>query len=515
MTVAIGVPQGERAAAVERRATRMPQLVREDSAHYCADGRNCSVPGNTVYATGSGVGRLLLRSAADPGPTRRMRVAERSVPKRTDFVVAADGSSTNSARGNARKSPRGIPEKTLQDAWRRSAGRDISLKASDGRWYRVVYAGRRGGSYGPDFVDAVLMRDDGARITGDVEIHVRRNGWRAHGHDKDPRYNGVTFHAFLENAGETATVSSDSREVRELRLGPLLGGNPLRQGCSKPTPSPDLPVVEPLPLPLDLTTAGEERFAARVSGAELSMSHEGVDQTLYAAVMECMGFPRNKRQFRELARRLPWDTLTSWSPAGDFSRIEDLLLWAGGFADKPAGAGRLNGTAPTWTRPAGRPDNAPERRIRGAARLAARWCEGGGPARAVTAVVVGSKTPREVIRAFEAPGEGGRRSLIGSGRAAEIAVNAVLPGLCAMARLRGDRALESVAVDLYRRFPALPENSITREAKLIFALGPDKLESVYGAREQQGLIYLYRSMTTPKDMTRQLPLGAARLQPNR
>ena len=130
----------------------------------------------------------------------------------------------------------------------------------------------------------------------------------------------------------------------------------------------------------------------------------------------------------------------------------------------------------------------------------------------MTAVVVGSKTPREVIRAFEAPGEGGRRSLIGSGRAAEIAVNAVLPGLCAMARLLGDRALESVAVDLYRRFPALPENSITREAKLIFALGPDKLESVYGAREQQGLIYLYRSMTTPKDMTRQLPLGAARLR---
>ena len=223
MTVAIGRPQGERAEPGERRATRMSQLVREDSAHYCVDGRNCRVTGNTVYATGLGVGRLLLRSAADPGPTRRVRVAERSVRKRTAFVVAADSGRTRPAHVIPRKSPRGTPEKTLQDAWRRSAARDISLKASDGRWYQVVYSGRRGGSYGPDFVDAVLMRDDGARVTGDVEIHVRRNGWRAHGHDKDPRYNGVTFHAFLENAGEAGTVSSANRDVRELRLGPLLG----------------------------------------------------------------------------------------------------------------------------------------------------------------------------------------------------------------------------------------------------------------------------------------------------
>ena len=91
-------------------------------------------------------------------------------------------------------------------------------------------------------------------------------------------------------------------------------------------------------------------------------------------------------------------------------------------------------------------------------------------------------------------------------------VNAVLPGLCAAARLQGDSTLESVVVDLYRSFPALPENSITREAKLMFALGPAKRASAYGAREQQGLIYLYRSLTTPIDMTRQLPLGAARLR---
>ena len=130
----------------------------------------------------------------------------------------------------------------------------------------------------------------------------------------------------------------------------------------------------------------------------------------------------------------------------------------------------------------------------------------------MTELLLGSETPRDVIRAFEAPGEDGKRSLIGRGRAAEIVVNAVLPGLCALARLTGDRALESAALDLYRKFPALPENSITREARLMFAPESRDRAVRYGAREQQGLIYLYRSLTTSIDMTRQLPLGAARLQ---
>ena len=494
MTPAIATLRGERAATGGPEAIVRARLVREEPGRYYVAGRDRRVAVNHVSAAAFDE---FPRCDAGTIRPRRLQLAERP------------------GREIRRKSPRGTPERTLQDAWRRSAARDTSLKASDGRWYQVVYSGRRGGSFGPDFVDAVLVRDDGARVTGDVEIHVRRNGWRAHGHDKDPRYNGVTFHAFLENTVGTGAVSADRREVRELRLAPLLGNKPRIKSRLESAAGPDVPVVEPLPLPLDLATAGEERFAARASGAELSMRHEGVDQALYLAVMECMGFPRNKRQFRELARRLPWAELISWSATGDVSGIEDLLLWAGGFGGKPEAAGRLNGKTPVWTRPAGRPDNAPERRIRGAARLAARWADKGGPARAMTAIVIGSKTPRDVIRAFEAPGEDGKRSLIGRGRAAEIAINAVLPGLCAAARLHDDSKLESVVFDLYRRFPALPENSITREAKLMFALGPDKRKSTYGAREQQGLIYLYRSLTTPIDMTRQLPLGAARLRSDR
>ena len=55
----------------------------------------------------------------------------------------------------------------------------------------MLPGGRPGGSLGPDFTDAVVERDDGVVFCGDIEIHVRESDWRAHGHHKDPRYNGV------------------------------------------------------------------------------------------------------------------------------------------------------------------------------------------------------------------------------------------------------------------------------------------------------------------------------------
>ncbi len=418
-----------------------------------------------------------------------------------------------------RQARKTVLEKTLQDAWRRSAGSGVYLRASDGRRYRVIYAGRSGGSFGPDFLDAALLRDDGRRVHGDVEIHVRRGDWRGHGHDRDPRYNGVTFHAFLEGGGGAGTTTRDRRSVRELHIGALLSrpsrGGRGRAGSSSECAGPEREAEAErgrdgalVPLPLDLSTAGEERFAARVSGARLSMQRWGVDQALYSLVMECLGYPRNKRQFRQLAERMPWEVLAGCG--GGAAGLEALLLWSGGFGAKPAGAPCLSGSRPSWTRGAGRPDNAPERRLRGAARLAARWMARGGPARALAEEVMGAESARGLVRGLEVPGVGGGRALIGGARAAEIAVNAALPGVCAASRLYGRGELESRAAGLYRVFPALPENAVTREARALFSGVPSGRGPGFGAREQQGLIYLYRALTLPMDMTRQLPLGAGR-----
>jgi Protein of unknown function (DUF2851) len=101
--------------------------------------------------------------------------------------------------------PEKLSEALLQAAWRRAGGRRLRVAARDGRSYRVLYPGRPGGGRGPDFLDAVLERDDGAVLTGDIEVHVRPSGWVEHGHGKDARYNGVVFHVAATGAGPGAT----------------------------------------------------------------------------------------------------------------------------------------------------------------------------------------------------------------------------------------------------------------------------------------------------------------------
>ncbi len=451
--------------------------------------------------------RPYLACGARTPRARRMIVRERRDGSR---YRAAQSRATGRKRAGRSGAGR-TPELTLQDAWRRSAGRGHRFKASDGRSYRVLYAGRRGGSYGPDFKDAVLLRDDGRRVSGDVEIHVRRVDWRTHGHDRDPRYNGVTFHAFIEGEVGAGTATPARRDVREIHVGALLAKpSGKREGEAGLPDAEPPPVSAPLPLPLDLATAGEERFAAKVSGAELSVRRSGADQAAYSAVLECLGYHRNKRQFRQFAERLPWAVVAAHleGDAPDVERIEALMLWAGGFGRKPAWARPLRGATPAWTLPAGRPDNAPKRRLLGAARLAARWAACGGPARALAACVVQAAGPKDVIRRLEVPGEDGGRALVGRSRAAEIAVNAVLPAVSAASCLPGGPGVSSKAAQLYRQFPPLPENAITREARRIFSKAPSRGCPGYGAREQQGLIYLYRALTLPIDMTKQLPLRA-------
>ena len=88
-----------------------------------------------------------------------------------------------------------VPETVLHEAWRRADRRRAPVSTVDGKRYRVLYSGMPGGSYGPDFRDAVLERDDGSEVVGDVEVHREPADWFAHGHDSDPKYGRVLFHA--------------------------------------------------------------------------------------------------------------------------------------------------------------------------------------------------------------------------------------------------------------------------------------------------------------------------------
>ena len=406
-----------------------------------------------------------------------------------------------------------IPESLLARLWRERAARQGALRAGNGRRFRVIYPGRPGTTAGPDFRDAVLEEEGVGLIRGDVEVHVRQRDWQAHGHGTDPRYNGVVLHVVARVDEEYSTLHSGSR-VPVLSLEPLLNGQTsfgagidpwilLRaHGYARPCSAAELGIL--------LDTAGDRRFMGNSDAFLALLGREDPQQVLYAALMEAMGYSQNRRPFLELADRVPYRRLESVArkapPEERLHAIQQVLLGAAGFRPPSRGARAIgNGR---WYTFRVRPQNHPQRRIEGFAHLLDQvlpqsapcdpgpvqspspppsptdghrclppWAmtglsEGmaylvrssrdaggrGGPWRDLELALTGSGQPPSGTC-----GADRRRTVIGRGRARDMAVNCVLPYVHALGRRTGDSQLSQSSLELYRRFPRLQENEVTRE----------------------------------------------------
>ncbi len=99
-----------------------------------------------------------------------------------------------------------IPESLVTRLWMERASREKSLRAGDGRRFKVRYPGRVGTTAGPDFRGVVLDEEGVGLVRGDVEVHVSQGEWEAHGHGKDPRCNGVVSWTQNRPYGNSAAV---------------------------------------------------------------------------------------------------------------------------------------------------------------------------------------------------------------------------------------------------------------------------------------------------------------------
>lgn len=428
-----------------------------------------------------------------------------SFPRRCALAEARDASGLPAATNRVAKKPR-IPEFVLHAAWRRARW----ARTRKGQIYRILYPGRPGGGAGPDFKDAVLVSPQGLPIRGDVEIHVRPAEWFGHGHDADEKYNGVAFHVSPDHDGSRPATTRSGILIPLLLLPAARGKGDARrraaypergvQGADQLCKLPRGADLGSVPQ-ISLAEAGELRFLARSAGFALELRTSAAEEVVWRAVLECLGYAQNRRGFRVLGVGLPWKELRRCLlPGIGEEAAAELLLWAAGFEPFPPKlqAGRpprLHGRRPRWRLPGGRPDNHPARRIRGAAALAIRFVEGGGPAATLARWASTSKKPSEFLARLRVPSAPpDRRALIGPGRAAEISINAVLPAMHALASRDERWHLAEASLGMYRKHPKLPENGITREMRRVMAsLG--RSDPVAGAREQQGLIYLYRVMT--------------------
>jgi hypothetical protein len=231
------------------------------------------------------------------------------------------------------------------------------------------------------------------------------------------------------------------------------------------------------------------------------------EQTLYEGICEALGYRHNQQPFLRLAQRSPCRALVQ--AAGPLPQdrragaLEAWLLQLSGLAESPAiklpraGFG-LPLARREWHCFRVRPANHPWRRVAGAAALLARFleaglvaglqqaAESGIPSRLTAALVVGKS-------------DAGGRSLIGPGRARDLAVNVVLPFLHALethalatAQGEGDPEadLDQRYSQCYRRFGLLQDNELLREMRdrLIDPTWEGVIDS---ARRQQGLLHLH------------------------
>lgn len=410
-------------------------------------------------------------------------------------------------------------ESLLAQVWKGQWVQRGALTTGDGRTVIVRSPGIENRDRGPDFLGANIVIADEV-LTGDIELHVRSSDWRAHGHHQDPRFNGVILQVVLWDDAKGQARLENGRSIPSLPLSDYLNGSldelSLRAEARPAALAPCRDVGDRMGADWTgelLDRYGQERFYVKSASFEVGMLLEEPEQVLYAGIMGALGYTKNKKPFQELAGRVPLRVLQSIAhelQAEDRSiGLQALLLGAAGIlpsqCERRSGLGdpemverleemwRTVGTGPgmsysDWHFFRMHPNNFPSRRLLGAGHLIDRYL-GVGLLAGVLELVNGANPGKGAVsieQGLVVP------ELIGPGRAREITVNVVLPFCLARAETECDPEAAERVLAVYRSYPRLEENRITRYLTAIF-WGKARPRVAASAQRQQGLIHLYKA----------------------
>ncbi len=438
--------------------------------------------------------------------------------------------------------PDKLSERQLTKVWQQQLMNRAGLVTEDGEPIEIIYPGRLNDEQGADFRDAVIATSRGL-IKGDVEIHVKSSGWREHQHHRHSVYNRVILHVVMWHNDKTTTKLQNGREVPILALHKYVK-TPISYRlnlASFPT-TLNMPCLKAARLTNTGTIAefldrvGEVRFLAKAARFQGDLAQMGAGQSLYQGIMGALGYSKNKLPMLELARRLPLQVLESMTQ-GRILDEECLVLWQalllGTAGLLPLLQDRYLGdrlddrwldelekiwasfhstktmSSDCWRIFKVRPNNSPVRRLLGMSYLLLRFRGKGlfgGLVSLVKEVPVGQgyhALERGLlvtsdgcwVRHFDF-GSGSRGSsptLLGSGRAADITVNILLPFTLAWSQFSSQPELGRKAFDLYHHYPKLAVNSVERHMTEQLGLSRSLVNS---AQRQQGLIHIYYNLCT-------------------
>ena len=194
--------------------------------------------------------------------------------------------------------PAKVSESQVVKMWQHQLLNGTELVTEAGEPIKIIYPGRINDGRGADFRDAVIATDRGL-IKGDIEVHVKSSGWRAHRHHLDMAYNRVILHVVMWHDTKAATNLQNGKGVPILALHKYIKDSVSQWADGIELPAglnvPCLKAAERLTteaMAEFLDSAGEERFFTKVARLQMELAQMGAGQCLYQGIMGALGYSR-------------------------------------------------------------------------------------------------------------------------------------------------------------------------------------------------------------------------------
>jgi hypothetical protein len=260
-------------------------------------------------------------------------------------------------------------ENLLQQVWRRGDFASARAVTTDGRSLVILHPGRWNRLGGPDFMDARL-RLGGREVIGDVELHLRAEGWAAHDHAADPAYDRVVLHVVLFPPGSAAApvrsrsgaaiptlvlISLLHRDLEEYAVDAAVEALASRDA---PEELAELEQLPPEECAARLRTHAVQRWQQKLHFASLRIARLGWTEACHHTALDILGYRRNRAPMLKIAGTFPlaqWPQLNrsdlaeleaayagAWNTQGlrpanhPRTRLRQYLAWAQGRPGWPA-----------------------------------------------------------------------------------------------------------------------------------------------------------------------------------
>jgi hypothetical protein len=424
------------------------------------------------------------------------------------------------------------PERLIQAIWYHQRLRRDQLKTLDGSPLSVLHPGFWNHGAGPDFRESVLQIGNQPAGTGDVEVDVTTEGWRAHAHHRNPHFKNVILHVVWSGSGSSSGFPTLALEefldstVDELSF--WLGTDAARGWppellghCCAPLAGLSEENLSEL-----LRQAAKLRFQRKASEFRARARQVGWEQSLREGLLRALGYKQNTwamQRLAELAPSLGRDRRSIFELQARLLGVSGLLpsdfhgrsraareylkkvweLWwreQDAFADciLPREVWRLHGI---------RPANHPHRRLA----LAAHWLAHESLIEKLeswfTSDLSGAALIHSLLKILQIEHDefwdshwtlgSGRlprpQPLIGEKRITDLAINTVLPWFWTRADAGRNPALQEMAEKRFFEWPAGEDNAVLRLAAVrLFGGKPARRSVLRTSAAQQGLLQIVR-----------------------